>query len=236
MKLKIFIAILLVSAAAFIAVSQIRSEAFAPAGDFPREALVYVQISDLPAFIRLWNESKFKEKYLASDNFEDLKNRHLGLKLASRWEEFNAASGFPIDLETVSELAQNKAAIALYDIGKLEFVFITPVSDELFAASRFVQNQTNFEAETLGDGTIIYRKNVEADRGRQKQELIFTNVKGRFVLATSEKLLAQTLSNIEGKSAKNHLLDEPSFKALSEKTAPQTATVWVNQAALNKDY
>ncbi|HEX8734026.1 MAG TPA: hypothetical protein VF721_01800 [Pyrinomonadaceae bacterium] len=236
MKLKIFIAVLLVSLAAFITVSQIKTSAFAPAGDFPREALVYVQISDLPALLRLWNESKFKEKYLASDNFNDFKVRHLGLKLASRWEEFSAACGFPVDLETVSGLAQNKAAIALYDIGKIEFVFIAPVSDEIFAASGFAQNQANFEEETLGDGTIIYRKSVEADRGRQKQELIFTNVKGRFILATSEKLLALTLNNINGKASKNRLIDEPSFKALTEKSAAQTATVWVNQAALNKDY
>ncbi|HEX9961656.1 MAG TPA: hypothetical protein VGB00_12020, partial [Pyrinomonadaceae bacterium] len=236
MKLKVFITILLVSLAAFIAVSQIKSEAFAPAGDFPREALVYVQISDLPALARLWNESKFKEKYLASDNFGDFKNRHLGLKLASRWEEFNEATGFSIDLESVAGLAQNKAAIALYDIGKLEFVFIAPVPEEVFAASKFVRNQSNFEAETLDDGTIVYRKAVEADRGRQKQELIFTGAKGRFILATSEKLLAQTLNNINGKASKNRLIDEPSFKALSEKTASGAATVWVNQAALNKDY
>lgn len=236
MKLKIFIPVLLVSLFAFIAVSQIKTRAFAPAEDFPRQALVYVQISDLPALARLWSESKFKEKYLASENFDDFKNRHLGLKLASRREEFNAATGFAIDLEIVSGLAQNKAAIALYDVGKLEFVFIAPVSDAVFAASRFAQNQSNFEMETLDDGTNIYRRAVEADRGRQKQELIFTNAKGRFILATSEKLLAQTLNNINGKSAKNRLTDEPSFKALSEKTAPQMATVWVNQTALNEDY
>jgi len=124
----------------------------------------------------------------------------------------------------------------LYDIGKIEFVFIAPISDAGFAASKFARNQAGFEEETLEDGTIIYRQSVEADRGRQKQELIFTNVKGRFILATSEKLLALTLNNINDKAAKNRLIDEPSFKALSEKSAARTATVWINQAALNKDY
>jgi hypothetical protein len=236
MKLKVFVAILVVSLAAFIAVSQIKSEAFAPAADFPREALVYMQISDLPALARLWNESEFKEKYLASDNFDDFKHRHLGLKLVSRWEEFNEANGFAINLETVAALAQNKAAIALYDVGKLEFVFIAPVPEEVFAASGFVRNQSGFEAETLDDGTIVYRKSLETGYRQQKRELIFTGVKGRFILATSEKLLAQTLNNINGKPSKNRLLDEPSFKALSEKTATGAATVWVNQAALNRDY
>ncbi len=236
MKLKFFISSLVVASIALAVYSASRQSAFKPAEDFPRGALVYVQIADLPALLKFWNESDFKRNYAESENFKSFKNRHLGLKLASRWEEFSAASGFPIDLETVGGLADNRAAVAIYDIGKLEFVFIAPVSDELFAATKFAQNQNNFEEQTLDDGTIIYRAKVEADRGRQKQELIFAGVKGRFVLATSEKLLAQTLSNIGGKQAKNRLADEPLFAALSEQIEPRLATVWVNQTALNADY
>jgi hypothetical protein len=221
---------------ALIVFSKINRKAFAPAEDFPREALVYVQISDLPAFIRLWNESKFKEKYKGSENFRDFTNGHLGLKLAKRWQEFSGASGFSLDLETLGGLTENQASVALYDIGKIEFVFIAPMRDELFAATKFVQNQNNFSEETLEDGTVLYRASVEADRGRQRQELIFTNVKGRFVLATSEKLLAETLGNINGNKSKNRLTDEPSFRVLSEKIEPHTATVWVNQTVLNEDY
>ena len=236
MKLKTITAFLTVALLALIALSQIKLKPFAPAEDFPREALIYVQIADLPAVIKLWNESKFNEKYTASENFNDFQNGHLGLKIVSRWQEFNAATGFPIDLETTAKLANNQAAIAVYDIGKMEFVFVAPVSEEIFAATKFFQNKDKFTEETLPDGTTIYRAAVEADRGRQKQELIFTSVKGRFVLATSEKLLMQTLNNINGGAAKNRLSDEPDFKILSAKTAPHTATVWVNQTALNDDY
>ena len=236
MKLKIFITILFVAAIGFVAFSANRTEHFAPAEDFPREALVYVQINDLPRLINLWNESKFKEKYSESTNFYQFKSSHLGRKLVSRLNEFSTASGFSIDLETVSSLTANRAALAIYDIGKLEFVFIAPVSDEIFAATKFVQNQDKFAEETLSDGTKIYRAAVEADRGRQKQELIFTHAKGRFILATSEKLLAQTLENISGNGRKNRLSDEPSFALLSEKTEPHSATVWVNQTRLNADY
>ncbi|MGC2236358.1 MAG: hypothetical protein WA584_09365 [Pyrinomonadaceae bacterium] len=236
MKFRILVAVFVIVVVALIAFSKINRKPFAPAEDFPREALVYVQISDLPAFIRLWNESKLKEKYTTSENFRDFTNGHLGLKLASRWQEFNEASGFPFDLETLGGLTENQAAVALYDIGKLEFVFIAPMRDELFAATKFVQNQSNFAEETLEDGTVLYRANVEADRGRQRQELIFTNAKGRFVLATSEKLLAETLGNINGNKSKNRLSDEPAFKILSEKTEPHTATVWINQTVLNEDY
>jgi hypothetical protein len=236
MKFKISISILVIAAVAFIALSQIKRKPFNAAEDFPRDALVYAQISDLPAMIKLWNESKLKQKYTASDNFRDLKNRHLGLKLASRWQEFSDASGFPIDFDALANLTENRAAIALYDVGKLEFVFIAPVSDAVFAATKFAQNQSNFSEETLEDGTTIYRAKVEADRGRQSQELIFTHVKGKFVLATSEKLLAQTLENINGGKSKNRLADEPSFRLVYEKIEPHAATVWVNQAVLNNDY
>ena len=236
MKLRIPIAVLVVSVLALITVSQIKRKAFEPAEDFPRGALVYVQIADLPAFIKLWDESTLKEKYLESENFKDLKKRHLGLKLASRWEEFNNATGFSLDLDVLRGLTENRASLALYDIGKLEFVFIAPIPDSIFGATEFFRKQDKFEEETLEDNTIIYRTNVEADRGRQKQELIFTHFKGRFILATSEKLLAQTLANINGKAGKNRLSDEPSFQTLSEKVEPHLATVWVNQTALNEDY
>ena len=237
MKFKIPIAVFAIVAVALIAVSQIKNEPFAPAEDFPRGALVYVQIADLPALLKFWNESKFKGKYLESENFKSFKNRHLGLKLASRWEEFSSGIGFPIDTETLGGLAENRAAVALYDIGKLEFVFIAPVSAEIFAATKFAQHQNKFAEEISGDGTRIYRATVEADRARQKQELIYANANGRFVLATSEKLLAQTLNNINGKNGgANRLADEPSFKILSAETEPRAATVWVNQTALNQDY
>lgn len=237
MKLKIPISILaVVLVVALIAFSRAGREPFSAAEDFPRGALVYVEISDLPALLRLWNESTFRKKYTTSANFGNFATRHLGLKLAGRWREFNDATGFPIDAGVLSGLTENRAAFALYDIGKLEFVFIAPVSSEIFAATKFARDRDNFVEETLADQTIVYRARVEADRGRQNQELIFTHVNGRFVLATSEKLLSQTLKNMSGDNTKNRLSDEPSFRLLSEKTQPHTATVWVDQMALNKDY
>ncbi len=236
MKMKIFFTVFAIIAAALLVVSRTKNEPFAPAGDFPRGALIYAQINDLPAFVKLWNESKFKNKYLESENFKGFQNRHLGRKLASRRAEFNEAVGFSIDLETAANLTETRAAIAVYDIGKLEFVFIAPISAEFFAATKFFQNRSNFTEEALADGTNIYRVKVEADRGRQNQELIFANKNGRFVLATSEKLLWQTLKNIEGGKDANRLSGEPAFAELSGKIEPRTVAVWINQTALNDDY
>lgn len=236
MKFKLAATVFVAGVTFFIALSQSKNSPFAPAEDFPRGALVYAQIADLPRLIKLWNESKFKGKYLKSENYESFQKSHLGLKLARRWTEFNEAAGFSVELETLSGLTNSKGAIALYDIGKLDFVFIAPASKEIYAATAFVRQQDKFAQETLEDGTIVYRVKVEADRGRQKQELIFTHTGGRFVLATSEKLLYQTIKNINDRTSKNSLADDPLFKSLSETFDAHAATVWVNQTALNDDY
>jgi len=234
MKIKIAIVFIFIGIVAYAAFSAKRE--FAPAEDLPREAVVYVEFTDLPAFLQLWEKSELKQKYLESENFNALKQRRLGLKLAGRWQEFNEAVGFPLDLETVGALAEKRAAIGIYEVGKLEFVFIAPVSSEVFAATKFFQIKEQFEEKLLENGTSVFSTDVHADRGRQPQKLLFANLQGRFVLATSEKLLLQTINNINGKASKTRLTDEPSFKSLTEHSKPNLVSVWVNQTALNKDY
>jgi hypothetical protein len=236
MKTRIFIGFIVLSLVAYAVISAVRERPFSPAADLPRGALVYLQFEDLPGFIKLWNSSDFKDKYLQSQNFDDLSKRHLGMKIASRWREFSDAAGFPIDLDLASGLADKRAAVAVYDIGKLDLVFIAPMKAELFEATKLMQNSDKFEDEQLDDGTHIYHVDVDADRGRQKQQILFTHVRNRLIIATSEKLLAQTISIITGRLRKNALADDPSFATLAGRTKPKTMTVWVDQSALNSDY
>ncbi|MEP7343482.1 MAG: hypothetical protein ABI977_37530, partial [Acidobacteriota bacterium] len=223
------------------AVSANRAERnFEMAADFPRGALVYAQFQDLPALLKQMNESSVKDRFLGSVNLKQFRTRHLANKLFARWEEFNEAAGFPIDLTAFSTLADNRAAIAVYDIGKLDLMLIAPMSDAKFAACRFVQGKDQFEEVELPDGTTYYLHDVEADRGRQKQHIAFAQVKGRFVLATSERLLLRTIANLNGQGKKERLkdslADEPSFQALSKTVEPHFVTVWVEQTKLNDDW
>jgi hypothetical protein len=235
MKLKLSLAFIIIGAIVF-AYSQGKNEPFAQAEDFPRDALVYAQFADLPKFIKLWNESKLKKDYLASDNFAQLENRHLAIKLAERYRDLNNAVAFSLNLDTLSSISETKAAIAVYDIGKLDVVFIAPVSEEIFNATRFFQNRELFEELKLENGSKFYTLETKVDRERQKQKVVFANYKGRFVLATNQQLLLRTLAIIGGESGKNSLADEPSFNILSKRISPNDATVWVDQAKLNDDY
>jgi len=215
------------------------SNGFELANDFPRGAVVYAQFKDLPAAIKQWEESALKERYLASVNYQKLWSRHLANKVFSRWEEFNAAAGFSVGASVFSAIADNRAAIAVYDIGRLDLVLIAPLGDAKFAATQFFQNKDNFEEIELPDGGVYYLSDVEADNGRQKQQIGFAQLKGRFALATSEKLLLRTIANINssGRQAKkDRLTDEPSFQSLSKTVTPHFMTVWVNQTQLNDDW
>ncbi len=244
-KRSLFIAALLAApvciGVAIHAVSARRAASgFELANDFPRGAVVYAQFKDLPAAIKQWDESALKERYLKSVNYQKMWSRHLANKLFSRWEEFNDAAGFSLDLSAFGAIADSRAAIAVYDVGRLDLVVIAPLGDAKFAATQFFQSKDNFEESEAPGGAIYYISDVEADKGRQKQQIGFAQLKGRFVLATSEKLLLRAIANIGanigGQAKKDRMTDEPSFQTLSKTTTPHFMTVWVNQTQLNDDW
>lgn len=209
---------------------------FKQAEDFPREALIFAQTPDLPALIKLWSDSELRRKYIESVNFEEFRNRHLALKLVERADEIYEQIGVLPDLGFASALCADRAAFAVYDVGKMEFVFIAPMSEEKILASSIFLVQSNFEEIRLDDETTVYTKEIEVDRARQKQKILFTNFRGRLILATSEKYFLQTLENIKGKTPQNRLSEETIFKQLTGKIIPNAATVWINQEKLNEDW
>jgi len=206
------------------------------ADDLPRGAVVYAQFANLPALLEQWDHSQLKERYLNSTNYQQLQHRHLLLKLISRWEEFNNALGFQVDVATITGATETKAAVAVYDIGQLDLVFIAPLGEEKSALTQFFTNKDQFEEIEAPGGTIYYRQHVEADRGRQKQMLAFTSLKGRFILSSNENLLLRTVANINRQNQKDMLAADPAFTSLSRKLKPHFVTVWVDQTKLNHDY
>jgi len=210
--------------------------AYGLAEELPRGALVYAQFSNLSALIQEWDRSPLKERYLNSTNYRQLQNRHLPLKLISRWEEFNNALGFQLDVSTITGATETSAAVAVYDIGKLDLVFIAPMSEEKIALTQFFTNKDQFEETESPGGVVYYKQSVEADHGRQKQVVTFTAQSGRFILATNENLLLRTVANLNRKNPKDTLAADPAFASLSRKLKPHFVTVWVDQSKLNNDY
>ncbi len=167
----------------------LQQECLQSRGDLPRGALVYAQFENLPELITQWEQSQLKDRYLSSTSYQQLQHRHLAMKLISRWEEFNNALGFPLDLSRLVLRLTATAAVAIYDIGQLDLLFVAPISDEKVALTQFLKSKDQFEEVETPDGAPYYSHTVEADRGRQKQVLAFATVNGRFLLGTNEKLL-----------------------------------------------
>ncbi len=140
---------------------------FALAAEFPRGALVYAQCDDLPALVKQWDESALKQRYLVSVNFRQFQQHHLALKIAARWQEFNDALGFSLDAAALVSATDRRAAVAVYDIGRLDLLFVAPLNAARFAAASFVAARDDFEEVKLPGGDIYYRREVAADRGRQ---------------------------------------------------------------------
>jgi hypothetical protein len=210
--------------------------AYALANDLPRGALVYAQCADLPALVKRWEESTLKQQLVASTSFQQFANRHLALKLVERWSEYNDALGFTLDAGALAGASQSKAALAIYDIGRLDLVFIAPLTEEQSAAADFFTHTDGFDEVQLPDGPTYYRREADVDNGREHQVLAFAWARGRFVLATNERLLLRTLANINGRAQKDRLADDPAFQTLSRELGPHFATVWVDQSALNRDW
>src|SRR5207237_9508847 len=119
---------------------------------------------------------------------------------------------------------------------RLDLGFSAPMSEAPTAASGFFAHRDGFDEIELPDGTTYYRREADVDNGRQHQALAFAWARGRFVLATNERLLLRALANINGRGKKDRLTDDPSFQTLSRELVPHFATVWVDQAALNRDW
>ena len=237
-RLRWLTAVVVLISVALIVYTRSRSSknAYSLAGDLPRGALVYAQFQNLPELISSWEQSQLKERYLNSTNYHQLQHRHLALKLISRWDELNAAAGFPLDLNAIGSSTDGAAAVAVYDIGQLDLLFVAPISDEKVALAQFFKSKDHFQEVETPDGISYYSQTVEADRGRQKQVLAFATLNGRFVLGTNEKLFLRALANIKSRATKDSIADDPAFKSLSQKVTPHFATVWVDQSRLNRDY
>lgn len=236
LKLKILSFIALLAVLTFAQIKKNQKDAFSLAEMFPPSALIYAQFQDLPALLKLWNESKLKRNYLESRNFREFSNRHLALKLAERFSEFNEALGFPLDSAAILSSSEKDAALAIYEIGRMEMVFVAPMSEEKILASVFFQSFSQFEETENPDGLKFYSREFAIDRGREKQTVLFANAGGFFVLATNKQMFFKTLENIKGKSKTESLAEESAFKDLTKKITPHLATFWVNQEKLNDDW
>ena len=159
----------------------------------PAGPSLYIEAKDFGALLTDWKGSEEKRLWLESDNFQVFSRSRLYLKLQQAQTEFAAAAGVPPDMDLLANVAGSQSALAIYDIGKLEFLFITRLSSDRFADGALWKARGNYQPRQ-SSGIDYYIKTDPAS----KRVAAFAAAKDYVVLATREDVLAGALALIAG--------------------------------------
>src|SRR3984885_9026221 len=121
----------------------------------PAGPLVYLETKDFSALLSDWTSSPQKKQWLTSDNYEVFSRSRLFLRLKGASDQFAAAAGFPPDRDFLSQVSGRHSAMALYDIGNLQFLYITYLPSAKSMETTLWQTRAKFEPRSAG-GVAFY--------------------------------------------------------------------------------
>ena len=186
------LAILVVLAVALGGWAAYQAAAAAPsplAKVMPPGALLYLEARDFGALLADWNASPQKAAWLKTDNYSAFSRSRLFLRLEEAQKQFAAAAGLPPDMKFASEVAGRQSALALYDIGKLEFVYITRMPNAKSVQTALWQLRSKFEPRSAGTAGFYVRTDPES-----KRVAGFGATDDYLVLGTREDLIAGAMA------------------------------------------
>lgn len=223
---RIAVAIAVLLASCFI-IAQVAQENRPLAGYFPGGALLYVEAADFSSLVGDWNASPEKAQWLKSPTYKAFSNSRLLLRLADAQSEFTSIAGLPADMSLVDSIAGGRSALAIYDIGKLEFLYVTRLAASRALDSSLFRARSGYEARNAS-GHAYY---VRTDAATRKTAA-FASSDGLLLLATREDLLANALTLLAGQPA-SPLTSEPWYDtAVKAAQAPGEVRMVMNIPAL----
>src|SRR5260370_24540923 len=151
----------------------------------PEGELLYIEAKDFAGLLKDWSGSPEKARWLKSDDYRVFSNSRLFLRLSKASDEFAKAAGVPPSLKFLNDAAGKESAIAIYDIGNLEFLYVSRMTSGDFLQSALWQSRNKFQPRTAGGKPFFTRKDEESGR-----VVAFAIVDDYLVLGTREDLLA----------------------------------------------
>ncbi len=169
----------------------------------PPGALLTIESPDFAALLRDWNASPEQRAWLASDNYSVFSNSRLFGRLNDARTEFEGAAASPksnqplsFDADFLASIAGHRSIFAWYDIGNLEFVYVTHLASGQAARIALLQSRAAFTPRRIGQQTFYMRRGSGSEQG-QARTVAFAEVSRPgdtlLVLATREDLIANTL-------------------------------------------
>lgn len=204
------------------------------AGVMPRGAMVYVQASDLAALMKTWLASPVRSQFYDSASFAAFQKSRIYLKLQDRKKDFESAIGVGLDENRLTELAGRASAVSIYDIGKIELVFVTEVPRARAVASALFKQAPQFQ-ERSADGISYYVRDVTTDGGRLNEQFCFAYLEGKLIITTTEGLMIRAIGNVKTPGSESLLPDIIALAEASNAFAAHDVTMWLDQARLNRN-
>ena len=193
----------------------------------PSGALLYIEAKDFGSLLKDWNSSPEKQSWLKSDNYQVFSRSKLFLRLKHDQAEFAAAAGFPPDMAMLDQVAGTESAFAIYDIGKLQFLYVTRMPQAHTAASVLWQKRGDYQPRKVGNADYYVRVEPESQR-----TVAFAVSGDYLLLATREDLLAQSLSLLSSSSGKSVANEGWYTKAIAAAEQPGDLRMVLNLDAI----
>jgi hypothetical protein len=178
----------------------------------PAGALLAIESPDFHSLLADWSRSAQKQAWLKSDDYAVFSRSRLFGRLAQAQTEFASAAGVPSNMQLLDQVAGKQSAFAWYDIGKLEFLYITRLPSSNFEQSALWQARGKFEQRQAGKAEFYVRTDPES-----KRTLAFAAAGDWVMLGTREDLVADALALVNG--AQSQSLEDEGWYADSVKAA-----------------
>lgn len=159
----------------------------------PAGPLLTLEAKDLSSLLADWNSSSQKKQWVASDNYQVFSRSRLFLRLKGASDQFAAAAGLPPDMNFLSQVAGTHSVLALYDIGNLQFLYVTRLPSAQSMQSTLWQTRSKFEPRSAGGVNFYVRRDPESQK-----EVAFAVSGDYLLLATRVDLMAGALQLMSG--------------------------------------
>ena len=176
------------SARAFYAAFQPPATQQPLAAFVPQGSLLSIESPNFAALLKSWSSSPEQRTWLTSDNYAAFSRSRLFGRLHDAQDEFATSAGLPPDFEFLQQVAGQQSLFAWYDIGNLQFLYITrmPASDA--EKTPLLQLRTKFQLRKTGEDSFYIRT-----QGDPERTVAFAVHGDYLLLATRQDLLANAL-------------------------------------------
>ena len=209
----------------------------------PQGALLTIESPDFAALLDDWKSSPQAAAWLKSDDYSVYSRSRLFGRLTDAQAQFWTTAGLPKDLDLLHEVAGKQSIFAWYDIGNLEFLYITKLPPGQAEQTHLMQARASFSRRQVGNSVFYVRTqaasaNAAPDEPNSSEAdaepsatptgptrtVAFATSGDWLLLSTREDLMAGALQLLE-KSTSESVATEPWYAdakklAPSEKTPP----------------